>query len=494
MSIEASAVARVLGITTEYKNLRRGNTFNLPQRIAVVAQGTTAATFATTKRQVTSALEVGQVYGFGSPLHLIATMLFPQNGDGVGTIPVTVYPLDDHASGVVAEGVITPTGTQTTTQTYYARIGGVLSEAFTLPAACNVATACDSIVAAINGTPAMPVIATDGTTTVDLEAKWKGASGNDIAIEILGTVSGITFGITDMASGATNPSVAGALAQIGDVWETLVLNGLDIADTTNLGLYATFGEGRWGTLVNKPLVVFTGNTIASRASATAVSAARTTDYTNAQLVAPGSPTLPCMVAARQLVRIARTANGNPPTDYGALRADGIVPGLDSEQWNYTDRDTAVKAGSSTVEVRDGEVTIGDVVTFYAPSGDPLPKYRYVVDIVKLQNTIYNIALIFSAAEWAGAPMIPDAQPTTNRNARKPRQAVAAARAMVDSLALAAIMSDPDAAKAATTCTIDGSNPKRFNLRIGNYSLSGNTNVKNITLEWGFYFGTPGLAA
>ena len=68
-AVDASAVARVLGIKTTFKNLRQGITF-LPQRIALVGQGNTASTYDTTKKQVTSALEVAQTYGFGSPLHL----------------------------------------------------------------------------------------------------------------------------------------------------------------------------------------------------------------------------------------------------------------------------------------------------------------------------------------------------------------------------------------------------------------------------------------
>lgn len=493
MSIDASAVARTLGVTTQYKNLRRGSIFYLPQRIAVIAQGATASTYSAAKWQSWNAVEVGQRFGFGSLLHLIARELFPTNGDGVGTIPVTFYPLSDHESGVVAEGVITPTGTQTTAQTYYARIGGVLSQAFTLPVGCNVATACDTIVAAINATLEMPVIATDGTTTVDLEAKWKGATGNDIKIEILGTVSGIAFGITDMASGATNPTVDSALAQIGDVWETLVINGLNIEDTTALGTYATFGEGRWLPLVRKPLVVFTGVTTASRSSATSVSAARTTDRVNAQLTAPGSPNLPCMVAARQVARIAVVANNNPPMDYGAQVVSGITPGTDAQQWNYSDRDTAVKAGSSTTTVSNGEILIGDVVTMYAPTGDPSPAYRYVVDIVRLQNVIFNLSLIFSAQEWVAAPLIPDVQATTNRAARKPRQAVAAANAMIDSLGLEAIISDPAESKKVTTASIDSMNPKRLNVEV-TVPLSGNTNIRDVVLNFGFYYGTPAIAA
>ena len=93
-AIDASAVARVVGIKTEFVDLRAGAAILLPQRIALVGQGSTAATFATTKRRVTSSTEVGQLYGFGSPVHLAALQLLPLNGDGVGSIPVTVYPFD----------------------------------------------------------------------------------------------------------------------------------------------------------------------------------------------------------------------------------------------------------------------------------------------------------------------------------------------------------------------------------------------------------------
>ncbi len=494
MSIDATAVARATGVTTTYKPQRRGNIFLLPQRIAVIAQGATASTYSATKWASSSALEVAQRFGFGSPLHLIAMMLFPTNGDGVGTIPVTFYPLTDSGSGVVAVGAITPTGTMTSAASYRVRIGGILSDAFTLASGANVAAAVTAIVAAVNAKLEMPVIAADvSTTSVSLTAKWKGATGNDITIEVIGDAAGITFGTTAMASGAVNPTVDSALAQVGDVWETLVLNGLNISDSTALGTYKTFGDGRWLPLVKKPLMVFTGVTTASRASATAVSGARTTDMINVQLTAPGSKSLPFVVAARQLARIAVIANNNPPVGYAGAVVDGIVPGTDAQQWNYTDRDTAVKAGSSTTIVRNAEILIDDVVTMYAPVGDPLPAYRYVVTIIKLMNISFNISLIFEAPEWAAAPLIPDNQATTNEAARKPRHAVAAARAMIDNLGLQAIVSDPEAAKAGTTAVIDSSNPNRLNITIPP-AVSGNTNIKDVELNWSFFLGTPAIAA
>ena len=493
-AVDISAVARVLGIQTQFKDLRGGGILFLPQRIAVVGQGSSASTYSTTKKQHTSAASVAADYGFGSPLHLAALQLFPVNGDGVGAIPVTFYPLADDASGVAATGDITPSGSATAAAAYKARINNIDSEPFVISIGDTVAAMVTAMTNAINAVLEMPVIAVDNTTNVQLTSKWEGTSANDIVVEMIGsTTSGVSFAITQPAGGLVNPDVDDALNQIGDVWETLVLNCMDIADTTSLDKYSTFGEGRWGALTRKPLVVFTGNTATTVAAATAVSDARKTDRTNSQLVAPGSNDLPLAVAARQLARIARVANNNPPHDYGSQDATGLTPGDDGDQWTYADRDQAVKAGSSTIEVKDGVINLSDTITFYHPSGDPIPAYRYVVDIIKVQNIIFNLNLIFATDEWDGAPLIPDDQPTVNRAAKKPKMAVAAVSAMIDSLGLNAIISDPETAKANTVAAISDQNPKRLDVST-TVQLSGNTNIISVDLNFGFYFGTASVVA
>jgi len=493
-AVDASAVARVVGIKTIFKDLRGGGILYLPQRVALVGQGATAATYATTKRQVTSALEVAQTYGFGSPLHLTALQLLPSNGDGIGTIPLTVYPLVDDASGVASVGDITPAGAPTEAASYVVRVNNIDSEPFVISVGDSVAVVVAAMVAAINAELNMPVVASDNTTDAVLTSKWRGTSANDLTVDVVGsTTSGNTFAITQPVGGLVNPDVDDALAQVGDVWETMFLNCMDVADTGSLDKYSTFGEGRWGALTRKPCIVFTGNTEADRATAVTISDARKTDRTNSQLVAPGSDDLPFMVAARELARIVVVANNNPPRDYGSHDASGLTPGTDGEQWTYVDRDVAVKAGSSTIEVKDGVVNLSDTVTFYHPDGDPTPAYRFVVDIVKLQNIIFNLDLIFATAEWDGAPLIPDDQPTTNRDAKKPKAAVAAVASMLDSLGLVAIISDPETAKANTLAEIDSQNPKRLNVAT-TVQLSGNTNIISVDLNFGFYFGTAQVVA
>lgn len=494
MSIDASAVARVLGIDTVFKDLRGGNILYLPQRIAVIAQGSSAVSYATTKFQATSSGQVAARAGYGCPAHLAARELFPDNGDGVGTIPVTFYLLADDGSGVASIATITPSGSQTADGTYQVRIGGVYSKQFVITAGMTVANRCAAITAAINAVIEMPMIATNNTTAVGLTAKWKGASSNNIVVEVVvDALLGTVFAIVAPHNGAVNPSIAAALNQIGSVWESMVLNAMNADDTTTLDALQTFGEGRWNQLVRKPFVAFVGNTVSDEATATTVTSARTTDRINCQLVAPGSPNMPFVVAARQLARIAKLANNNPAHDYGHQRATDIIPGADSVQWDFATRDAAVKAGSSTSGVKDGVVNISDVVTMYRPTGEAVPAYRFVVDIVKLQQVLFNIDLLFANDEWDGAPLIPDNQATENPTAKKPKMAVAAVSAMLDSLGLQAIISDPATAKKNTFANINDSNPKRLDVST-QIQLSGNTNQKSVTVNWGFLFGSAAAAA
>ncbi|MCK5236209.1 MAG: phage tail protein, partial [Deltaproteobacteria bacterium] len=478
----------VTGIDVVFKDLRGGDILFLPQRIAVVGQGNSAAAYSTDKRQVTSAAEVATEYGPGSPLHLAVLQLLPINGDGVGTIPVTVFPLEDDGAGVASVGDITPINAATEAASYKVRVNNIDSEEFVVSPGDAVADIVTDITAKINAVLEMPVIAADNVTDVTITSKWEGVSANDIVVEVVGPSVGVTFGITQPVGGLVNPDIDAALAQIGDIWETLVLNCLDIADTDILDTYSAFGEGRWGELTKKPLIVFTGNTATTVAAAIVVSDARKIDRTNAQLVAPGSNDLPFVVASRQLARIAVVANNNPPQDYGSQSATGLTPGADGVQWNYAEQNLAVTSGSSTTKVKDGVIDIADVVTFYHPTGDPIPAYRYVVDIIKLMTIIFNTDLIFATPEWDGAPLIPDDQPTTNPTAKQPKSAVAAIASMVDSLGENAIISDSKEAKASIAAQINSQNPKRLDVDF-TVRVSGNTNIKGVTLNWGFSFGT-----
>ena len=145
-----------------------------------------------------------------------------------------------------------------------------------------------------------------------------------------------------------------------------------------------------------------------------------------------------------------------------------------------------------VEVKDGEVCLSDIVTMYAPSGDSMPAYRYVKTIVKLQNCIHNVNIVFNTSEWAGAPLVPDREPTTNRTAKRPKDAVSALYAICDALGDAAIIGDRVAAKESITAAINGANPDRLDCTV-TFPVSGNFKIGDFDMSFGFVFGGAAAA-
>lgn len=487
VTISQSARASVLGIDVNFKNLRSGTTI-LPQRVGVIGQGNSLATYATTKFQATSAVDVGNAVGFGSPLHLAAQQLFPANGDGLGTIPATFFPLEDDGSGVAATGDITPAGAQTVQASYVVVINEIVSATFVIDVADSVATITAAITDAINANVDMPMIAVDGTTIVNLTSKWEGTSANDLVVSVEGSLTaGTTFAFGQPSGGLVNPDVQVALDQVGEIWETIFINCMDIADTTTLDKYVTFNESRWEATASMPGVYCTGNNESTVATAITVTDARKTDRTNVQLEGVGSNNLPFVVAARQVVFIAVVADSNPAQDYSSQQITGITPGTDGEQWIFAQRDQALKGGSSTVIVRDGVMLMKDTVTMFHPTGETDPAFNYVNNLMKLFTVIHNTDLIFDNPSWDGAPLIPDGQTTTNATAKSPKMAVAEIARLIDGLALDAIISDPATAKRTITAAINGINPRRLDIEY-TVQLSGNTGIISIALNFGFFFG------
>lgn len=583
MAVDATAVASVLGIETTYQDFRAGQILYLPQHVAVLAQGNTGVSYTTTKFVATDAASVGSVAGYGSPAHLCMRELFPANGDGVGTVPVTVFLLAEAGGATGASGTITPSGTQTANASYRIVINNIASEPFVASASIALNDLLRVMGNAMTAVPEMPMsysytygtvtaapggsntgdgtlgtlsvaagqvpkpgawtltctaaatdagtfrlvdpdgstvsttvsvtgspqtvggitfTLTDGATdfvvgdlftitvpatNMTLASKWKGASANALYVEVTGDSLGTTYTIVQPTGGAGNPDLSAALGQMGNVWYTMVLNALNPDDTTALDDLQTVGDGRWGQLVKKPFMAFTGTTEAVVNDAILVPEARKTDKINFYLEEPGSNDLPFIVAAAQLARIAKAANNNPAADFLGLKCPTLTPGLDSVQWTYTQRDQAVKGGCSTIEVVDGVVELGDIVSFYHPTGENPPAWRNAITQVKAMNILYNLELIFAAQEWKTAVLIPDGQATTNPLAKTPSMAKTAANNMITSLGLEAIISDPKTAKSRTTAVINAMNPNRLDVGV-KVQLSGNPKIRSIDFFFGFYFG------
>ena len=63
-------------------------------------------------------------------------------------------------------------------------------------------------------------------------------------------------------------------------------------------------------------------------------------------------------------------------------------------------------------------------------------------------------------------------------------------AILDGLGAVAIISDPTFAKANTFAVINATNPRRLDITT-TIKISGNTGIKDVILNWGFFFGGQG---
>ena len=485
MAISNSQVSRVTGVDVIFKDFNLGQARFLPQRVAIIGQGSTAsqASYGLEKTQVFTASEVGDKYGYGSPLHLACKQLLPTNNDGIGAIPVTIYPLKDDGTGVVADATISVVGTATGQAVGQLIIGGVKSAQFVIAKDDTATVIAGKIKTAIDSVVDLPVLS--GTVAVGdlpITAKWKGESANDITIEIeLSEGSGVTIGKTDFANGAVNPDVDPPLLLIGDTWETFILNCLNYDDTDTLDKFSTYGEGRWNQTVKKPLMVATG-VVDDFATRTAITSVRTTDRVNFLVPNIGSRELPFVIAARGLAKdIVPTANDKPATNYV-----GLLSGLEAGEVSEIEsvRQASVLAGSSTNIIVGGVAQLNDTVTMY--STGEVPAYRYVVDIVKLQQVVYNMEIILETMK--GKPLVPDETVTEDPDAVQPKDVIALFHSLADSLAKkSAIIVDPQFTKDNATAGINDQNPKRLDSKFP-VKLSGNVEVNSNEILWGFYFG------
>lgn len=493
MGVSPSTVSRITGLETHYKNFNTGNAAMLPQQLAIIGQGNDDAVYSLDKYEIEgSADAVAQKYGYGSPLHLAALQLFPKAG-AMATFPVYILPVAKGAQWTKAQGEILITGDAATKAgSGTVSVGGVDAE-FSVAKGATASETMAAIVAAINAVLEMPAAAAvteafgDVPEHITLTAKWSGVLGNSITIVMDADLPGLTVAITAFADGAGTPDVTSALEKIGQKWITFVLSTFDYKAGSILDTYQAWGEGRWSVLQKMPCIVAHGCTD-NYTTRTAISDERKNDYINFLVPSVGSPELPFVVAAKGLLDdIITTADSNPPQNYkGQLK--GLKAGSDDAQETPQIRNQSILKGASN-NIKSGNVAeLNDIVTFYHPDSEgKYPGRRYVVDAVKLMNIVYNCRLITESDDVKGAPLVPDAQVTTNPKAIKPKTVKGWLATLADSLAKNAIISDADFTKENLQVGINSENPKRLDY-VFPCKLSGNVEVISGDIYFGFYLG------
>lgn len=494
MGVPESWVSRITGITVTPKNFNVGKAQMLPQQLVIIGQGNDDVPYSLDKYEVQgSAAEVGERFGYGSPLHLAAKQLFPSSG-AMASFPVYICPVKKGDTGfAAASGSVLVAGDAATAAASCVLCVGGIDVQIAVTKGQTPEQVMADIVRAVNAVLERPVTAeSDENLGVKLTSRWSGALGNRISLSWSGDVPGLTVALTDFADGAGVTDVSDALNEIGpNLWSTFILDTFDYksadgSESPLLDVYQTFGEGRWSWTEKMPCLVSHGCTD-DYAARTAVTDNRPNDYVNFLLVSVGSPELPFVVASRALLSVMTTANENPALGYSG-DLTGLKRGSDSAQENELTRNQSVLKGASTNITSGSVASLNDVITFCHPKGEGnFPARRYVVDAVKVMNIVYNLRLITEAPEVKAAPLLPDEQVTSNPRALQPKVFRTWLANLAGSLGMNAIISDVEFTQENIEVKINGTNPKRIDYKFP-CKVSGNVEIVSGDLYFGQYVG------
>lgn len=367
MTISFNSIAaniRTPGAFVEYDNSRavQGSP-PIPRVAVIIGQRLAAGSIAADTPTLVSSADAGEVYfGHGSALAQMIEYFKAAN-------PYTelwAIAMDDEGAGVAATGTFPFVGTATAAGTVVVYIGGERIEAAV--AVGDTATEVgDAVAAAITAhlqTSNLPVSAAAVTGTVTITCLHKGTLGNSIDLSLnlnQGELlpAGITCTPVAMASGATDPSVAGPIAAFADSWYTHIISQL--SDDTNVSLLEAQAATQWGPMDQRDTQIFIAGE-GNQGTLSALGNARNSRFT--VLMGAGlSTSVPWVWAS--VTGAVDAGEPDPARPRQTLLLPGLVAPVPADRFTLAERGILLTDGVSTYTVgQDGKVYIERLITTY----------------------------------------------------------------------------------------------------------------------------------
>nr|WP_299067173.1 hypothetical protein [uncultured Allomuricauda sp.] len=474
---------------------------NLPQIIAVLGEANTAnqTGLDVNPKEITSAKQAAELYGYGSPLHQMFRILRPLSGDGVGGIPTVAFPQLSDVAATATDHEWTVTGTATANATHTIRVAGRESldfqeYKFSVVTGDNATAVATKIKDAINAVLGSPVTAENVAGVVTITTKWAGLTSASLKTGIEFTnAAGISYSKSDETLGAGSVSLSDALNLFNDTWYTLVINQYGTATLDALEAFNGVPDpdspiGRYDGQIFKPFMAFFGSVLDDKDDIVAITdvAARQDQVTNVLCPAPKSDGFPWEAAANVVTLFARIAQDTPHLDINNKSyPDMPVPtdGQIGDMANYENRDFLVKKGSSTITLENGKYTVQDLVTTYHPDGESPLQYAYARNL----NLDFNVSDNYRTLENLFVKdhvLVQDDQVTDVAKAIKPKEWKARIQELFIDLAEKALINSPDFSKESLVVQISTVNPNRFETFF-RYKRTGIARIESTDVEAGF---------
>lgn len=503
LAVSANDISRIVGYQIIKGDFRTVSP-NLPQCVAVLAEANDAnqATLSVAAQQITSAKQAGDLYGYGSPIYLIARILFPiQGGGGVNGVPVWVYP-QAKASGAAKKIIeVIPSGVATDNGVHYINVAGREgmdggTYAINVVAGDNAGTLSTKIKNALSNVLGCPMLANDAIYSAIMTSKWSGVTANDLTITVdtNGNAFGLTYTVQNVQNASGVPDITPATLLFGNQWNTLVVNSYGL-DATTMGILETFNgtpsattpSGRYASILMKPFIALCGSNSDDPSNITNANA-RLNNVTIAVCPCPGSAGFQFEAAANMCVLAAQIFQSTPQLDVsGQAYPDMPTPVSIGSMAKYDNRNNMVIAGCSTVDLINGLYIVQDFVTTYHPTGENPPQYRYVRNLMLDFNIRYTYYLL-EQINVVDHTIANDNDTVSAANVVKPKMWKQVLNGMAKDLANRALIVDVAFMENSITVGLSTSNPDRLETFF-KYKRSGFVRVASTTAQAGFNFGT-----
>lgn len=305
--------------------------------------------------------------GAGSMLALMTAAYIKSDSFG----EVWYLPLSDDSSAVAATGTVTITGSPSAAGSLSLYVAGVkLSVPVSLTD--TPTTIASAIAAAVAANTSLPVSAAAAAGVVTLTALNKGLAGNDIDIRLnyggsaAGEVTpaGITVALVAMASGATNPVLTTALANLGDQsYDFIVCPYTDSTSLDAIKALLNDQNGRWSWTSQVYGHVFAAQR-GTYSSLVTAGNARNNQHESI-LGFNDSPTPNWIVAADYAGAAAVALRADPGRPLQTLALSSMLAPPIASRFTLSERNTLLFDGISTFTVaQDGTVALENVITTY----------------------------------------------------------------------------------------------------------------------------------
>lgn len=369
----------------------------LAQKVLVIGQQLVAgtATALTLNRITNSESQMDALYGKGSMLARTLKM-FRKSNDYTDVYALGVA---DLSAGSAAKGEITITAASAKAGVIALLIAGEsvqvgVNEADT---AAAIATA---MIAKINANTNLPVTAalkSATTETVELTAKWKGQTTNDIDVrfnyydgEQLPT--GVTLTLVDMTGGAGTPDMDAVIATIPNEWYNHIV--MPYNDTQSMNKLRDELVNRWGPLKMIEGIAYTA--FRGTFAESGVFGVARNDYLFTCMGTNKAPHSPWEWAAAYAGQASYSLGIDPARPLQTLVMTSLLPPAKEIQWDPTERNLLLGDGIATYMVTPGgEVAIEREVSMYRENayGDPDPSYLDITTPATLAYLRYSLRVM-----------------------------------------------------------------------------------------------------